>query len=88
MVDIPSQQAVERRRGEEFDVFAAVVAACEAGFAGVADDVRLDGYAVAGFQGCDGGVDGEDYAGGFVAEDVVVLDDHGADAAGVPEVDV
>lgn len=27
-------------------------------------------------------------AGGFVAEDVGVFDDHGADAAGVPEVDV
>lgn len=31
---------------------------------------------------------GEDHAGGFVAEDVVAFDDHGADAAGVPEVDV
>lgn len=49
MIDISSQQAVERRRGEKLDVFTPVVAAREAGFAGVADDVRLDGYAVAGF---------------------------------------
>jgi hypothetical protein len=36
----------------------------------------------------DAGVHGDDDARGFVAEDVCVGDDHGADAAGVPEVDV
>ena len=53
-----------------------------------ADDVRFDGDAVAGGERGDGGVGGEDDAGGFVAEDVGVCYDHGADAAGVPEVDV
>ena len=53
-----------------------------------ADDVRFDGDAVAWGEVRDGGVGGEDDAGGFVAEDVCVCYDHGADAAGVPEVDV
>lgn len=33
-------------------------------------------------------MDGEDLPAGFVAEDVGARDDHGADCAGVPEVDV
>ena len=73
---------------EELDLEAAVVAAGEARRAFAADDVGLDGDAVAGFEGGDGGVHGDDRAGGFVAEDVCVFDNHGADAAGVPEVDV
>jgi hypothetical protein len=38
--------------------------------------------------GGDGRMFGHDHPGGLVAEDVRVGDDHGADAAGVPEVDV
>ena len=88
VVDVTPQEAVDGGGGQEAHIQAAVVAACQAGFALVADQVGLDGDAVANFVGLHGGVDGEDDTGGFVAEDVVVLDDHGADAAGVPEVDV
>ena len=86
VVDVAAQEAVDGRGGEEAHGEAAVVAACEAGFAVAADDVRFDGDAVAEGEVGDGGVRGEDDAGGFVAEDVGVCHDHGADAAGVPEV--
>lgn len=88
VVDVAAEEAVDGGRGEEAHVEAAVVAAREAGFALVADDVGFDGDAVAGLEVRDGRVRGEDDAGGFVAEDVRVCHDHGADAAGVPEVDV
>ena len=86
--DVAAEEAVDGRGGEELHALAAVVAAGEAGFAGVADETRFDGDAVADFQVGDGRVGGENDAGGFVAEDVGVFDDHGADAAGVPEVDI
>ncbi len=88
MRNVPSEQAWYGRCGAEGDVEAAVVASCEAGFAGVADDVRFDCDGVAGPEGGYGGVDGEDDAGGFVAEDVGSGYDHGANGARVPEVDV
>jgi len=88
VVNVAPQQARDRRRGAEGDGLAAVVSAREAGLAGVADDVGLDGDAVANFEGGDGGVRGDDEARGFVAEDVRVFDDHGADGAVAPEVDV
>lgn len=88
MGDVAAEEAVDGRGGEELHFFAPVVAAGEAGFAVVADEARFDGYAVAGGEVGDGRVGCEDDAGGFVAEDVVVCDDHGADGAGTPEVDV
>ena len=86
VVDVAAEEAVDGRGREEAHREAAVVAARQAGFAVAADDVRFDGDAVADGEGRDGGVRGEDDARGFVAEDVRVCDDHGADAAGVPEV--
>ena len=88
VVDVATKQAVEGGGRGEHDFLAAVVAAGEAGFAFVADDVGFDGDAVAHFEVFDRGVDGENDAGGFVAEDVGVFDDHGADGAGAPEVHV
>ena len=88
VIDVPSQQARDGRGGAERDVHAAVVAAGEAGLALPADDIGFHGHAVAELVRGDGGVFGNDDAGGFVAEDVRVGYDHGADAAGVPEVDV
>ena len=88
MVNVAAEETVDGWGGEELHLFAPVVAAGEAGFAVVADEAWFDGYAVAGGEVGDGGVSCEDDAGGFVAEDVVVCDDHGADGAGVPEVDV
>ena len=85
---VAAEEPVDGWRGEEFHLLTAIIAASETRFAGVADEAWLNGDAVADFKVGDGGVGGEDYAGGFVAEDVGVLDDHGADAAGVPEVDV
>ena len=86
VVDVAAEEAVDRRRREEAHREAAVVAARQARFAVAADDVRFDGDAVADGEGGDRGVRGEDDTRGFVAEDVRVCDDHGADAAGVPEV--
>ena len=86
--DVAAEEAVHGWGGEEAHGVAAVVAPCEAGFARVADHIRFNGDAVARGEVRDGGVDGEDFARGFVPEDVVVGDDHGADAASVPEVDV
>lgn len=88
VVDVAAEETGDRGRAAEQDGLAPVVAACQAGLAGVADDVGLDGYAVAGLEVRYGGVGGDDGAGGLVAEDVVVGDDHGANAAGVPEVDI
>ena len=88
MIDIPSQKTMDWRRGEELNVLTSVVATGKARFAGIADDVGLNGDAVAGFQRLNGGVDGEDDTSGFVAEDVIIFNDHWADAAGMPEVDV
>ena len=88
MCDVAAEEAVNGRGGEEAHVDAAIVAACEAVFALVADEVGFDCYAVADFEVGDGGVSGDYYAGGFMAKDMVVCYDHGANAAGVPEVDI
>ena len=47
--DVAAEEAVNGRGGEEAHVDAAVVAACEAVLAFVADEVGFDGYAVADF---------------------------------------
>lgn len=60
MVDIAPEETGDRGGREEEDVFATVVAACEAGLAGVAGDVGFDGDAVAGLEVFDGGVYCED----------------------------
>jgi len=87
--DIAAQEAGDGGCGAEVDGEAAVVAAGEAGLAFVAGDGGLDCDGVADAQGGDGGVCGDDDAGGFVAEDVVGFDDHcWADAPVAPEVDV
>lgn len=62
VLEVAAQQARDRGCGEEFDGGAAVVAACEAGLALVADDVGLDGDAVAYLEVGDGFVDGHYYA--------------------------
>lgn len=67
VVDVAAQEAVDGRGGEEAHLFAAVVAAREALFAVVADEARFDGDAVTGLQVGDGGMGGEDDAGGFMA---------------------
>jgi hypothetical protein len=69
-------------------VYASVVLSSQARFALIADDVWLDGHAVADLVGFDGWVFGNDDSGGFVAEDVVAFDDHWAYASCVPEVDI
>ena len=81
--DVAAEEAGDGGRGAELDVQAAVVAADEAGLAGVAGDVGFDCDGVAGGEGGYGGVDGDYYTGGFVAEDVVVLDYHGGTDAAV-----
>lgn len=88
MIDITSQQPIDRWSGEEAHVQTAIVATRKAGLAGVADDIRFDGDAVSDLQVFDRRMLGDDDAGGFVAQNVIVCDDHGTDAPGVPEMDV
>ena len=88
VVDVAAEEAVDGRSGEESHLQAAVIAACEAGFAGMAGEGGLDGDAVADLEVGDGRVDSEDFASGLVAQDVCIFDDHGANAAGAPEVDI
>lgn len=84
----PPDRPVIRRCTAEFHGRAEVVVPCCAFVAGVAGDARLDGYVVAGAEVGYGTADGDDGAGAFVAEDVVVGYADGADGAGFPEVDV
>jgi hypothetical protein len=81
VLEVPAQEASDWWRRQKLHAFAAVVASCQARLALVANDVGLDGYAVPGFERRDGGVYGHDHSSGFVAENVRVLDNHGADAA-------
>lgn len=81
VLEVAAQQAGDGRRREEFDRLAAVVAACQARLALVADDVGLDGDAVSDLEVCDRLVHCHDYARRLVSEDVRVFYDHGADAS-------
>lgn len=75
------------RRGEPH-LRAEVVVAAEAGGAAAAGVAGLEGDAVAGAEGGDGGADLDDGAGGLVAEDHGVLDDEVPDGAVLPVVHV
>ena len=50
MIDVSSQQAINRWCRQETHVQATVVAACEARFTLIADDVWFNGDAVAGLE--------------------------------------
>lgn len=67
MVDICAQQSMRRRTRPEEQVFAPVIAAREAGFAGEAHDVGFDCDSISHLVCRHGGMDGNDLAGGFVA---------------------
>ena len=88
VVDIAAEEARDGRSGAEKDRVAAIVATRQARLALAADDVGLDGNAVADLQRLDVVVDGNNDACRFVAEYVVVFNNHRADAAGVPEVNI
>lgn len=88
VVDVAAEQTVDWGSGEEEHVFTTVVPSRQAGFAGVADDVGLDGHPVAHTEGLHIGANGDDLTGRFVTKDVVSGDNHRTDAAFVPEVNV
>ena len=88
MGDVAAEEAVNGWGGKETHVNTAIVASCEAVFALVADEVGFDCDAVSDFEVGDGGVGGDYHTSGFMAKDMVVCYDHGADAASVPKVDV
>lgn len=88
MVDISAEESRDWWSGKEGDLFAAIVTSCEAGFAFAADDVWFDRNSIANFEACDRGVDCEDCASRFVSENVVVGNNHGANTASMPEVDI
>ena len=86
--DIAAEEAVNGWGGKETHVDTAIVAACEAVFAFVADEVGFDRDAIADFEVGDRGVGGDYYTSRFMAKDMVGCYDHGADAASVPKVNV
>lgn len=85
---VAAQQSGDGGSGEESNVGASVVATSKAGLAGVANLLGLNGDAVADLDVLDVRADSDNVTSGLVAEDVVAGDDHGADAASVPEVNV
>lgn len=58
MVDVSSQEAVDRWCRQETHFQATIVAARETGFALIADEVRFNGDAVSGFEVGNRGVRG------------------------------
>lgn len=88
VVDITAQETVDGRSRQERNVFATVVSSSETGFAGIADDVRLDSDTVADLEMGNIGGYSDDLASRFVAENMVAGDNHRADAAIVPEVNI
>ena len=80
VLEVAAEQASDGRCGEKLDGLAAVVAACKAGLALVADDVGLDRDAVADLEVGDRLMDSHDYTGRLVAEDVCVFNNHGTNA--------
>ncbi len=88
VIDVAAEKTVNGWGREKSHLQAAVVAPCEAGLAGIADDTWLNGDSVADFEVRHGRVRGEDYSSRFMAKDVVVFYYHGANAAGVPEVNI
>jgi hypothetical protein len=83
-----AEGSVVGRGGGEAHIGAEVVVAAQAGLAVAAGGSGFDGDAVAEFEGCDGGADSGDCAGGFVAEAHGGFEDEGADGAMLPVVHV
>lgn len=88
VVNVAAEKAGNGGCREEVDALASVVTASQAGLAGVADNLGLNGDPVANLEVLDTGVDSNDLARGLVAQNVIAFDDHGADATMLPEVDV
>jgi hypothetical protein len=86
VIDISAEETRDWRGGKELNLFAAVVSASKTWLAFVADDVRLDGYAVSHFQMFDRRMDCQYDSCRFVSKNVCIGNDHGPNAAGVPEV--
>ena len=80
VLQVAAEQTSNGGCGEELDRLAAVVAACQAGLALVADDVGDKSDAVADPEVRDGLVDSHYYTGRLVAENVCVLNNHRANA--------
>lgn len=81
VLEVAAEQACDGRCGKEFDGRATVVAACQAGFALVADDVGLDCDTVANLEVCDGLVNSHYYTRRLVAENMCIFNDHRTDAS-------
>lgn len=88
VVDVSTEKTRYRWGGEEKHGFTSIVSACEAWLAGVARDIGLDGDFVTDAEVRDGRVHSENFAGGFVAENVFVCNNHWTDTTRMPEVDV
>lgn len=88
VIDVAAEKTVNWWGREKLHLQAAVIAPCEAGFAGVADDIWLNGDSVADFEVRHGRVRGKNYSRRFMAKNVGIFYYHGANAAGVPEVDI
>ena len=67
VVDIATEETVHRRGRKEGDIFATVVSSRQAGFAGIADNVRLDRNTVADLEVGNIGGYSDDLTSGLVA---------------------
>jgi hypothetical protein len=83
---VATDAAVIGRSTGKCYVGAEVILPCGALLAFMAGNTRFDGDAVAHVEVCDVASDGQDLAGGFVTEDVVIFNYAGTDCASFPEV--
>ena len=88
MVDVAAEEPINRRGGKEAHFQAAIVATCETRFAGVADDTGFNCNSITNFEVRNRRVGCKNNAGRLVAEDVSVFDDHRANTAGMPKVNI
>ena len=88
VVDVAAEETVNRWGGEELHFLAAVVAARKALFAFITDEARFNGDTVTRLKVRDGGMSCENNTSRFVAEDMIIRDDHGPNGTGMPEMDV
>lgn len=88
VVDISAQKTRNWRSRKELDLFTAIVSSRQAGLASIANDVRLNSNPVANLEICDRRMNCDDLSCRLVAENVVALYDHRANAASVPEMNI
>ena len=88
VVDISSEKTVDGRGRQKLHILASIIPTGQARLARIADDVGFNCDSVARFEVLDVGVGSNYCAGGLVAQDVISVNNHGSDAARMPEVNI